>query len=165
MASILSAVAQGVSGLISFSQSNAVETPAVKPGEMTINDQIMDIDDADALPEQPVAGPSQLPTVELFERSLSMPADLNSIGKTRFGYVYDVRMLLHSPLEYHPEAPARIIGIHDKLREAGCLNRMKMIPIRKVTKLEALLVHSEDHWDKVQMIARQFTVPLQILGL
>jgi hypothetical protein len=89
-------------------------------------------------------------------------ASSNPVGKEqdafkqRFGYVYDARMMAHMPVADdldHPEAPGRIAGIYQKLREGGCLFRMKLIPIRPVKMMEAMLVHSEDHWEKVMQIA------------
>lgn len=89
-------------------------------------------------------------------RASSLPANLDNLPELKTGYVFDDRMMLHSPVEYHPEAPARLLGIHRKLRDGGCLTRMKLIPARLARKSEVLMVHSEDHWEKVQMIARKY---------
>ncbi|KAF8485454.1 hypothetical protein JB92DRAFT_3091030 [Gautieria morchelliformis] len=76
------------------------------------------------------------------------------------GYVYDTRMLDHWPTiepdenEYpHPEQPARISKIYLALRTAMCFEKMHKISTRFLEKHEAMLVHSEDHWDKVEAIA------------
>ena len=76
------------------------------------------------------------------------------------GYVYDSRMLDHWPTiepkeseTPHPEQPARISKIHTTLRIAQCLTRMRKLHTRLLQKHEAMLVHSEDHWDKVEAIA------------
>ncbi|KAG8936674.1 Histone deacetylase hda1 [Tulasnella sp. 418] len=76
------------------------------------------------------------------------------------GYIYDDRMMLHSPFidtdgtdSEHPEQPLRVKMIDDKLREHGCIGQMRPIPIRHLLQVEALLVHSADHWEKVEAIA------------
>jgi histone deacetylase 6 len=78
------------------------------------------------------------------------------------GYVYDTRMLDHWPTiepdenEYpHPEQPARISKIYLALRTAMCFKKMLKISTRFLEKHEAMLVHSEDHWDKVEAIASE----------
>lgn len=69
------------------------------------------------------------------------------------GCVYSVEMILHfkmnGPDDHHPEQPARIQRIQNTLVQNGLFDKMKHIPIRQVKKHEAMLVHSEDHWDKV----------------
>ncbi|OCB84319.1 histone deacetylase clr3 [Sanghuangporus baumii] len=95
-------------------------------------------------------------------RASSVPLDKEVARRPRYGYVFDARMMNHAPLSAsnngdHPEQPARISGIYQRLREAGLLSRMRLIPIRMARKSEVLLVHSEDHWEKVQMIARMDT--------
>jgi len=81
----------------------------------------------------------------------------------RTGYVYDTRMMLHAPtiaredLEEddasHPEQPDRIARIYSLLKTSLCIQRMRQIQIRSLEKHEAMLVHSEDHWHKVEAIA------------
>jgi histone deacetylase 6 len=68
------------------------------------------------------------------------------------GYVYSLEMMIHYSRHGHPEQPERISRIHDALGEAKCLSKMKRLPIRPVRREESLLVHSEDHWDKVRDI-------------
>jgi hypothetical protein len=65
------------------------------------------------------------------------------------GYVYSNEMLNHYPVEDHPERPARISGIYNAMKGAGLLERMRRIPVRKLHKLEAMLVHSEDQYNQV----------------
>ncbi|KAF8070511.1 histone deacetylase complex protein [Lyophyllum atratum] len=48
--------------------------------------------------------------------------------------------------------PERISHIYHALTVRRHTKKMKWLPIRPVRKEEALLVHSEDHWDKVQAI-------------
>ncbi|KAK0486054.1 histone deacetylase complex protein [Armillaria novae-zelandiae] len=62
-------------------------------------------------------------------------------------------MTCHRPLlEEHYEQPARITRIWETITAAGCTLKMKRIPIRPAHKNEVLLVHSEDHWDRVQAL-------------
>lgn len=77
-------------------------------------------------------------------------------------YVYDQRMLQHWPPfapddedSHHPERPRRISTIYSILKETLCLKNMQKIPTRSLEKFEAMLVHSEDHWEKVEAIERE----------
>lgn len=72
------------------------------------------------------------------------------------GFVYSAEMTSHFSPHGHPEAPERISRIWLAIVEAHFNKKMKWIPIRPVHKQEALLVHSEDHWDKVNAIQRKF---------
>ncbi|KAF9049799.1 histone deacetylase complex protein [Panaeolus papilionaceus] len=65
------------------------------------------------------------------------------------GYVYSSDMMSHFCPGGHPEQPARIQRIWQNLVHHQLTKEMKWLPIREVQKHEALLVHSEDHWDKV----------------
>jgi histone deacetylase 6 len=66
------------------------------------------------------------------------------------GYVYSSEMMSHfSPQGHHPEQPQRIQRIWMALRSGQMTDKMKWIPIREVRRDETLLVHSEDHWNKV----------------
>ncbi|KAK0504659.1 histone deacetylase complex protein [Armillaria luteobubalina] len=77
------------------------------------------------------------------------------------GVVYSTEMTSHFSLQDHPEQPARISHIWHTLIVNKCNTKMKWLPIRPVHKQEALLVHSEDHWDKVHAI--QYMTPQQIV--
>jgi histone deacetylase 6 len=68
------------------------------------------------------------------------------------GYVYSTDMLLHASLHGHPEQPDRISKIFAAIHGANLTSKMKHIPIRPVQRNEALLVHTEEHWDKVLAI-------------
>ncbi|KAG6820251.1 hypothetical protein H0H93_003415 [Arthromyces matolae] len=68
------------------------------------------------------------------------------------GFVYSTEMMSHFSPTGHPEAPERISYIYNALVQGHHLAKMKWLPIRTVKREEALLVHSEDHWDKVQAI-------------
>ena len=73
------------------------------------------------------------------------------------GYVYSSEMLLHSSLHGHPEQPERISRIRKAIQDAKLLSKMKQIPIRPVYRGEALLVHTQEHWDKVLAIQGEYT--------
>ncbi|KAF8973205.1 histone deacetylase complex protein [Flammula alnicola] len=68
------------------------------------------------------------------------------------GYIYSSEMMSHFSPHGHPEQPARIQQIWHTIVRDQLNKRMKWIPIREVRRDEALLVHSEDHWDKVMAI-------------
>lgn len=82
---------------------------------------------------------------------------------TRTGYIYDPLMLLHCHDGYtptadsvldsgagHPEEPMRIKRIFSRLAEAGLIKRMKRLAFSQVTLEQVLLVHTAEHWEKVQ---------------
>ncbi|EFI28108.1 histone deacetylase clr3 [Coprinopsis cinerea okayama7 len=95
-----------------------------------------------------IAGPSNLTRYlpNGLPRASSLPV---SFGNLSVGYVYSADMMQHFNEEGHPEQPARIKRIWDLLVAKGLTEKMRRIDIRKVKKEEAMLVHSEDHWDKV----------------
>lgn len=70
------------------------------------------------------------------------------------GVMYDERMLLHeTPAdETHPECPARINHIYERLHQSGCLARMVRLPSREATRNEVLLVHEPDVWDSFEAL-------------
>jgi histone deacetylase 6 len=85
------------------------------------------------------------------------------------GLVYDVRMRFHvepEPTEddIHPEDPRRIHAIFESFVDAGLAwgdgtkgpsneYYMGRIDVRKVTKEEVCLVHTEAHWDWIQSVS------------
>ena len=70
------------------------------------------------------------------------------------GFVYSASMTSHFHPQGHPEQPERISSIWNAIVDAHYTSKMKRLPIREVEKHEALIVHSEDHWNKVQAIQR-----------
>ncbi|TIB72579.1 hypothetical protein E3Q23_03361 [Wallemia mellicola] len=76
-------------------------------------------------------------------------------GLVRSGYVYDYEMTRHAPFDEddHPEQPARITSIYESLNNSQCIKRMLKINSRNVTRAEVTLVHSPEHWDRVNMLA------------
>lgn len=142
---------------------NIIQATSIEPS--TMNMDSVDRDELTAEESHPLAivettvqSTTFVPALDssIQARASSLPINLSNVPEFRVGYVYDDRMMLHSPVELHPEAPARLLGIHQKLRDAGYLTRMKLIPIRLARKSEVLMVHSEDHWEKVQMIVREY---------
>ena len=81
-------------------------------------------------------------------RAASVPVSLRE-GAYQVGYVYSSKMMTHSCHRGHCEQPERISRIFDILKQNGCLKRMKQLPIRRVVREEALLVHTQSLWDKV----------------
>ncbi len=96
----------------------------------------------------PSKGPSTPPSVEPRPRAASVPATLRA-NAYQVGYVYSSKMMTHSCAHGHPEQPERISRIFDILKDNDCLVRMKQLPIRRVLREEALLVHSQSLWEKV----------------
>ena len=93
--------------------------------------------------------PSQIVSDVAKPRASSVP--LRPSGLT-VGYVYAAEMTGHFNPAGHPESPTRIVTIYQTLVTEHYTPKMKWIPIRPVRRGEALLVHSEDHWDKVLAI-------------
>ncbi|KAF8200755.1 histone deacetylase complex protein [Pholiota molesta] len=79
-------------------------------------------------------------------RASSLPLNPDNFA---VGYIYSSEMMSHFSPHGHPEQPLRIQQIWHTIVRDQLNKRMKWIPIREVRKEEALLVHSEDHWDKV----------------
>ncbi|KAI0723546.1 histone deacetylase complex protein [Earliella scabrosa] len=84
-------------------------------------------------------------------RAASMPTTLRE-SAYQVGYVYSSKMMTHSCAQQHPEQPERISRIFDILKENHCLARMKQLPIRRILRDEALLVHSQTLWEKVNAL-------------
>jgi histone deacetylase 6 len=83
-------------------------------------------------------------------RASSVPARASSHTA---GFVYSAEMTAHfvrSDSEDHVERPERIARIWNMFVANKYNTRMKWLPIRPVQKFEALLVHTEDHWNKIQ---------------
>ncbi|KAL1759399.1 hypothetical protein FB107DRAFT_270971 [Schizophyllum commune] len=76
------------------------------------------------------------------------------------GYVFSPEMLGHSKPEGHEEQPARITRIFEALQKSGCIELMIRLKIRPALKEEVILVHSEDHWNKI--MAFQYMTDQQI---
>lgn len=117
------------------------------PHHLTImnnaNESSMDVDGQD---KQPIWTPQD----DQVCRAQSEP--YQTLPKYTVGYVYSADMLLHSSLHGHPEQPERIARIRKAFQDSKLLSKMKEIRIRPVYRNEALLVHSQEHWDKVLAI-------------
>ncbi|KAF8806401.1 histone deacetylase complex protein [Phlegmacium glaucopus] len=100
----------------------------------------MNVDSDVVSPRVAMSIPAQRP------RATSLPA--NPPDYT-VGYIYSSEMMSHFSPHGHPEQPARIQQIWQTLVRDQLTKKMKWLPIREVRRDEALLVHSEDHWDKV----------------
>nr|VWO99336.1 Transcriptional repressor TUP1 [Ganoderma boninense] len=113
-------------------------------GDSTSNDG-MDVDGASTASAEPTF---KVPPVPTRPRAASVPATLRE-SAYQVGYVYSSKMMTHSCPRGHCEQPERISRIFDILKQHGCLAEMKQLPIRRVLREEALLVHSQSLWEKV----------------
>ena len=116
----------------------------------------MDVDvdgQPDPAPDPAPAAPTvAAPAPEPRPRAASVPATLRDAA-FQVGYVYSSKMMTHSCHRGHCEQPERISRIFDILKQNGCLGRMRQLPIRRVIREEALLVHSQSLWDKVMALS------------
>lgn len=108
----------------------------------------MDVDDQESqvIPVRVQRPPSPPPRPRAQSEPFQVPKEFT------VGYVYSMDMLIHASLHGHPEQPDRISRIFEAIRGANLISKMKHIPIRPVYRNEALLVHTEEHWDKVLAI-------------
>jgi hypothetical protein len=118
---------------------NSVPNPSATTGVET--DGEVGFSQGDVTPSTPQVPPSPIPM-----RASSVPHRLIEYTS---GYVYSTEMMSHMCLKGHPEQPDRISRIFQAIKDANYITRMKQLAIRPVKRSEALLVHSEDHWDKV----------------
>ncbi|KAJ7072273.1 histone deacetylase clr3 [Mycena amicta] len=120
------------------------------------NADAMDVDEP--VVAQPVSLAANLFSTPI--RMVSPPPRPSSVPllhpDTDIGFVYAAEMMAHNPRYTHngdhPELPARISSIWDELTRNRMTGKAKRIPIRPVSKPEALLVHSEDLWDKIEAL-------------
>jgi hypothetical protein len=108
-------------------------------------------------PDRPRAPSAPLPG------AFSTAGPGHSASKATTGLAYDTRMSMHAH-PTHPESPARIKMIYETLKQNGFLNKLGNIRVRPVEKHEAMLVHSEDHWDKVEAIQSKSPSILRACG-
>ena len=96
-------------------------------------------------------------------RSSPVPRSSSPQRMVRSGFIYDPLMMLHCQDGYtptaehimdngdgHPEEPMRIHRIFTRLAEQGIIKRMKKLEFSQVTFDQIRLVHTEDHWNRVQ---------------
>lgn len=89
-----------------------------------------------------------------------------TLSTRRVGYCYDPRMKEHKHLNFsHPEQPARITNIFEKLKNYGCISRMIALPAREVTEYDVALIHSKDVWLRVKEIECKIPFIFYIVGL
>jgi histone deacetylase 6 len=125
---------------------------------------MQDAMDIDPPPSLPLANTMQTSKSKDVRPASAPP--YNAVQQTKekmkqTGYVYDPTMMAHVHLvEDHPEQPERINIIYKEMTAQGLKARMKSLFFGTVTRQHAILVHSEDHWDKVEQIARKQTTEL-----
>ncbi|KAF9070565.1 histone deacetylase complex protein [Rhodocollybia butyracea] len=95
--------------------------------------------------DTPGPGPS---SSKHLPRSTSVP--FQPPGDLTVGYVYSSEMTSHFNPAGHQEAPERITRIWQAIVNAKLNLKMQWLPIRPVTKAEALLVHSQTTWDLIE---------------
>jgi len=81
----------------------------------------------------------------------------------RTGYVYDKRYLLHQPGEWHPERPARLEAIQERIQSNGLLGELVRIPPYKAPLSWVERVHDHDYIRRFREACKQgrsiFQVP------
>lgn len=115
-------------------------------------DTAMNIDSPNAPPPQSNRSLQSEPTC----RARAQTEPYQPLPQYTVGYVYSSEMLLHSSLTGHPEQPERISRIRKAIQNEELLDKMKQIRIRPVYREEALLVHTQEHWDKVLAIQCEY---------
>lgn len=115
-------------------------------------DTRMDVDEPQPSPFEASNSSRQAPV----PRASSLPPVLNP-SNIEVGYVYSTLMMTHTNTRgHHEEQPDRISRIFNLLKDSNCLARMRRLPIRPITREEALLVHSEALWEKILAIQCKF---------
>ncbi|XP_023297064.2 histone deacetylase 6 isoform X1 [Lucilia cuprina] len=68
------------------------------------------------------------------------------------GLIYDESMSQHRCLwdSEHPECPERFIRVLDRCRELKLVERCQILPSRRATKDEVMLLHSEEHYQLLE---------------
>ncbi|KAL0956532.1 hypothetical protein HGRIS_002673 [Hohenbuehelia grisea] len=115
----------------------------------------MDVDMEEPRPSLPV-----LPKLPAVTSQTMRASSLPRTPGPSVGYVYSAEMSQHFSPSGHPERPERISRIWSAIVAEELHTRMRCLPIRPVQRDEALLVHTDDHWEKVQTI--QHLTPEQI---
>ena len=64
--------------------------------------------------------------------------------------LYDEAVLEHRPPEGHPERPARVQAVMDRLQQSGALERLTRLPVTPATRTQMERVHTADYLDFVE---------------
>lgn len=110
-----------------------------------MTEEAMDVDN-----EGPSSSKRTLP------RSMSVPFQPSK--DLTVGYVYSAEMTSHFDPRGHQEAPERITRIWQAIVSEKYNTKMQWLPIRPVTKAEALLVHSQSTWDLIETFQCKFII-------
>ena len=68
----------------------------------------------------------------------------------KVGVVRGKIFLEHDTGYGHPECPERLVSIYGMLDQTGISKEVKEVELRKATKEEILLIHSEDHYERIE---------------
>ncbi|KIK67369.1 hypothetical protein GYMLUDRAFT_1020131 [Collybiopsis luxurians FD-317 M1] len=91
---------------------------------------------------------ARLSSTHRLQRSTSVP--FQPPKDLTVGYVYSAEMTSHFHPQGHQETPERITTIWQAIVREKYNTKMQWLPIRPVTKAEALLVHSQSTWDLIE---------------
>ncbi|XP_046454451.1 histone deacetylase 6-like isoform X3 [Daphnia pulex] len=96
-------------------------------------------------------------TIDLLDQRLDKLIKETSLAvpKHRVCFIYDERMALHRNINEpgHPERPARITSIYQKLMEFGVLERCHRLDARDADREELLWLHQADYIDEIAATA------------
>ena len=142
-------------------ETDAQEEPSAIEQLVASQPPVQDDPAHQALVSQSRAGSATVPV-----QVRAQPIPENRVART--GYIFDHLMMLHCAEGYtptadtvvdsgngHPEEPMRIKRIFQRLADQQLIKRMKRLPFSQVTMEQILLVHSLDHWNKVQGTERE----------
>lgn len=88
----------------------------------------------------------------------SLSISNSPINSNHTGYIYDARLVLHkNVISSHPEQPARITKIHERIIASGLMKRLVHIPLRDVTDSELELVHEKEYLEWIR--STSFKIP------
>ncbi len=66
------------------------------------------------------------------------------------GFAYDAIHLGHVPPSWHPDTPARLLGIPQALKASGLWDRLRLLPSRRASEEDLARVHTREHIDRMK---------------
>lgn len=84
--------------------------------------------------------------------------DLSTEQTFSVGYVFARAMKTHRNTlqKDHVESPQRVERIYQALRKQGLISKMKKLNSRLATREEVTLIHTDEHWNRVEEIESGF---------